>query len=83
MDELVPGTQRCMTPDERRELQAAWADLRTAIQPFTGMVDHADEIDCSALHAAFLSLTDEFDKVEHLVMQAQQIRQLHAGHSGE
>ena len=83
MDETVPSTDRCLTTSERRELQAAWASLQSALQPLGDLVGQADLVDCDKLHETFLSLSDEFEKVEHLIMRAKQIRLLHAGHGGE
>ena len=74
MDELDPLYERCLTPDERRELEQTWRDLQTEMQSFGKLVEQADEIDCDQLHDAFLRLADVFDEVERVVMRAKQFR---------
>ena len=76
MDDTNPSGERCLTSDERRELEANWRAFQAELQPFGEMVEHAAEVDCDELHDAFLRVADVFDEVERVVMRAQQIRLL-------
>ncbi len=76
MDDMNPSEERCLTPEERRELEGSWRAFQMELQPFGEMVEHAAEVDCDELHDAFLRLADVFDEVERVVMRAQQIRLL-------
>ena len=81
MTEMNPTGEKCLTEEERRELQTAWQAYDAAQQPFQKMVAHVDGVDCDELHDAFLHLADLFEEVERAIMRAQQVRLLHAGHS--
>ena len=80
MDEKVPGIDRCLTTEESQELQVAWSGLQTALQPLGELVQHGAEVDFDELHATFLNVSNDFEKVAHLIMRAKQIRLLHSGH---
>ena len=81
MDNLNPSDEICLTPEERRELQAAWRDFEAALQPLSEMIRQAEEVNCDDLHSAFLRATDVYDEVERAIMRAKQVRLLHAAHT--
>ena len=80
MDDRVPGIGRCLTAEESQELQVAWGGLQSALQPLGKLVQRAADVDCDELHDTFLNVSDDFEKVAHLIMRAKQIRLLHSGH---
>ncbi len=80
MNETAPGSEKCLTTEESQELQAAWSGLQAALRPLGELVQRATDIDCDELHDTFLNVSDDFDKVEHLIMRAKQIRLIRAGH---
>ena len=80
MGDALPHNETCLSPDERREVEAAWRALQTRLQPLGEMIEHADKVECNELHAAFLQLATAFDTFERAVMRAKQIRLLHAEH---
>ena len=82
MSETIPGSDKCLTFDERRDLEAAWAAMQMALEPVAELVGRADEVDCDELHEAFLNLSNAFDKVEHLIMRSKQIRLIRTTHAG-
>lgn len=82
MSERIPGSDKCLTVDERRDLEVAWAEMQVSLGPVGELVGHADEVDCDELHAAFLNLSNAFDKVEHLIMRSKQIRLIRTTHAG-
>lgn len=81
MDHTNPSIKRCLTPDERDEIQASWRGLQAKLQPVGALVEQADLVDCDELHTAFGQLAGVFDDFERAVMRAQQVRLLHAGHN--
>ncbi len=78
MGDTSPHDETCLSPDERREVEAAWRAMQTRLQPIGEMIEHADKVECNELHAAFLQLAVAFDRFERTVMRAKQIRLLHA-----
>jgi hypothetical protein len=80
MDDTTLYDETCLSPDEHREVEAAWRALQVRLQPVGEMIEHAAKVDCKDLYAAFLHLAVAFDTFEQAVMRAQQIRLLHAAH---
>ena len=82
MSESIPGSDKCLTFDERRDLETAWAAMQVSAGFVGELVGRADEVDCDELHEAFLNLSNAFDKVEHLIMRSKQIRLIRTTHAG-
>ncbi len=80
MEEMNPVGERCLTPEERREINAEWVKLRNAMEPLGNFVEQPDDIDCDELYSSFLRFSEIFDAFERSVMRSKQIRLLHAGH---
>ena len=83
MDHLTPEQQKCMTADERAELEAAWKAVQPFWQSLGQIIEGPEQIDCDALHESFLQLADTFDEVERLIMRAKQFRLMQATHGGQ
>jgi hypothetical protein len=78
MSSTYPGNETCLSEDERREVVAAWHDLQSTLQPIGELIEQTDQVDCQALHSAFLRVASSFETFERAVMRAQQVRLLHA-----
>lgn len=83
MEQTIPGSDNCLTADEKRELQAAWSSMERVLQPLDELVKRAGEVDCDALHTAFLNLSNAFDCVERLIMSAKQVRLMREAQAAE
>ena len=80
MDQMAPGSDRCLTSDEAQELHTAWTGFEAALRPLGALVQRATDIDCDELHDTFLTVADDFERVEHVIMRAKQFRLMRSGH---
>ena len=78
MQELDPANERCLTSEERRELQEQWKALQAALEPVGTHLGGAEDVDCEELYTVFLRLEDTFEAFEHSLMRSKQIRMLRA-----
>jgi|GEM_PF-5035375 len=74
----IPSDDPCLTPEERRIVDAAWRAFLAALQPVGDVIEQQDAPDCAMLYNSFLKLATNFEALEREIMRAQQIRLLHA-----
>ncbi len=72
------GNEKCLSPDERREVAAAWQAMQPALQSMDELIEQAEMVNCQELYEAFQRLTATFDAFERTIMRAQQLRLLQA-----
>ena len=80
METPNPANERCLTLDERRELQEQWVALQVALKQIGARVEGPQDVDCDELYALFLQTGDAFEAFERSVMRSKQIRLLHTTH---
>ena len=81
MDNLNPGDEICLTPEERRALEAAWRDFEAAVHPLGEMIRQVEDVNCVDLHTACLRVADVYEDVGRAIMRARQVRLRHAAHT--
>ncbi len=80
METPNPANERCLTLDERRELQEQWVALQATLKQMGSYIEGPQDVDCDELYTLFLRLGDAFEGFERSVMRSKQIRLLHTTH---